>query len=119
MYSTIEIKLSLRIMDNLWVSFLINTFSAGPAKSNPSPQERENMFLVHSTWAPVMNGAAKKWQYCLCGKVSKLKGDILDHVECKHMNNAFLYSCRYCTMVVGTNRKLRLHEVESCISLLV
>ena len=117
MYSIIRIKLPLRNMDNIWVPFLTNTFSAGPAKSNPSPQERDNMFLVHI--ATVMDGAAKKWQCCLCGKVSKLKGDILDHVECKHMNTAFLYSCRYCTMVVGTNRKLRLHEVESCTSLLL
>ena len=117
MYSIIRIKLPLRNMDNIWVPFLTNTFSAGPAKSNPSPQERDNMFLVHM--ATVMDGAAKKWQCCLCGKVSKLKGDILDHVECKHMNTAFLYSCRYCTMVVGTNRKLRLHEVESCTSLLL
>ena len=80
-------------------------------ESNPSPQERDNMFLVHM--ATVMDGAVKKWQCILCGKMAKLKGDILDHVECKHRDNAFLYSCRYCTKVVNTNRKLRIHEVNS------
>jgi len=82
----------------------------GPAQSNPSSQERDSMFLVHMT--TVMEGTAKKWQCCLCGKISKLKGDILDHVECNHMNTAFLYNCRYCSMVVSTNRKLRLHEYQ-------
>ena len=89
------------------------------SQEQPLPSGEGKHVLGAQHMAPVMDGAAKKWQYCLCGKVSKLKGDILDHVECKHMNNAFLYSCRYCTMVVGTNRKLRLHEVESCISLLL
>jgi len=87
----------------------------GPAKSNPSPQERDNMFLIHM--ATVMDGAVKKWQCCLCGKMAKLKGDILDHVECKHMSTAFMYNCKYCPMEVNTNRKLRLHEVCSCHSL--
>jgi len=87
----------------------------GPAKSNPSPLERDNMFLIHM--ATVMDGAAKKWQCCLCGKMAKLKGDILDHVECKHMSTAFLYNCKYCPIEVNTNRKLRLHEVYHCHSL--
>jgi len=82
----------------------------GPAKSNPSPQERDNMFLMHM--ATVMDGAVKKWQCCLCGKMAKLKGDILDHVECKHMSTAFMYNCKYCPMEVNTNRKLRLHEYQ-------
>ena len=87
----------------------------GPAKSNPSPQERDNMFLMHM--ATIMDGAVKKWQCCLCGKMAKLKGDILDHVECKHMSTAFMYNCKYCPMEVNTNRKLRLHEVCNCHSM--
>jgi len=81
---------------------------AGGGQTNPSPQERDNMFLVHMTM--VMDGEVKKWQCVLCGKMAKLKGDILDHVECNHKDTAFLYSCRYCTKVVNTNRKLRIHE---------
>jgi len=81
----------------------------GGGQTNPSPQERDNMFLVHMTM--VMDGEVKKWQCVLCGKMAKLKGDILDHVECNHKDTAFLYSCRYCSKVVNTNRKLRIHEV--------
>jgi len=80
----------------------------GASESNPTSQERDNMFLVHM--AMVMDGAVKKWQCTLCGKMAKLKGDILDHVECNHRDTAFLYSCRYCSKVVNTNRKLRTHE---------
>jgi len=83
---------------------------AGGGQTNPSPQERDNMFLVHMTM--VMDGEVKKWQCVLCGKMAKLKGDILDHVECNHKDTAFLYSCRYCTKVVNTNRKLRIHEYQ-------
>ena len=83
--------------------------SGGAGQTNPSPQERDNMFLVHM--AMVMDGDVKKWQCVLCGKMAKLKGDILDHVECNHKDTAFLYSCRYCSKVVNTNRKLRIHEV--------
>jgi len=82
----------------------------GAAESNPSPQERDNMFFVHM--ASIMDGVVKKWQCVLCGKMSKLKGDILDHVEGKHMENSFLYSCRYCSKVLNTNRKLRFHEYQ-------
>eukprot|EP00090_Calanus_glacialis_P038010 TRINITY_DN6619_c0_g1_i5.p1 TRINITY_DN6619_c0_g1~~TRINITY_DN6619_c0_g1_i5.p1 ORF type:complete len:340 (-),score=102.31 TRINITY_DN6619_c0_g1_i5:350-1369(-) len=85
---------------------------AGPAINNPSPQDRANMFLVHM--AMVMEGAVKKWQCVLCGKMSKLKADILDHVEAKHMDNSFLYHCRYCSKVLNTNGNLRTHEVNSC-----
>ena len=84
----------------------------GAGETNPSPLDRDNMFLVHM--AMVMDGAVKKWQCVLCGKMAKLKGDILDHVESTHRDTAFLYSCRYCTKVVNTNRKLRIHEVDSC-----
>ena len=84
----------------------------GPAINNPSPQDRANMFLVHM--AMVMDGAVKKWQCVLCGKMSKLKADILDHVEAKHMDNSFLYHCRYCSKVLNTNGNLRTHEVNSC-----
>jgi len=83
---------------------------AGGGQTNPSPQERDNMFLVHMTM--VMDGEVKKWQCVLCGKMAKLKGDILDHVECNHKDTAFLYSCRYCSKVVNTNRKLRIHEYQ-------
>jgi len=83
---------------------------AGAGQTNPSPQERDNMFLVHM--AMVMDGDVKKWQCVLCGKMAKLKGDILDHVECNHRDTAFLYSCRYCSKVVNTNRKLRIHEYQ-------
>jgi len=86
-----------------------NTGNRGAGQTNPSPQERDNMFLVHM--AMVMDGDVKKWQCVLCGKMAKLKGDILDHVECNHRDTAFLYSCRYCSKVVNTNRKLRIHEV--------
>jgi len=82
----------------------------GGGQTNPSPQERDNMFLVHMTM--VMDGEVKKWQCVLCGKMAKLKGDILDHVECNHKDTAFLYSCRYCSKVVNTNRKLRIHEYQ-------
>jgi len=82
----------------------------GAGQTNPSPQERDNMFLVHM--AMVMDGDVKKWQCVLCGKMAKLKGDILDHVECNHKDTAFLYSCRYCSKVVNTNRKLRIHEYQ-------
>jgi len=82
----------------------------GASESNPTSQERDNMFLVHM--AMVMDGAVKKWQCTLCGKMAKLKGDILDHVECNHRDTAFLYSCRYCSKVVNTNRKLRTHEYQ-------
>ena len=81
-------------------------------KSNPSPQERDNMFLGHMS--TVMEGTSKKWQCSFCGKTAKLKGDILDHVECMHMNTAFTYACRYCSTELNTNRKLRLHEVSNC-----
>ena len=81
-------------------------------KSNPSPQERDNMFLGHMS--TVMEGSSKKWQCSFCGKTAKLKGDILDHVECMHMNTAFTYACRYCSTELNTNRKLRLHEVSNC-----
>jgi len=83
---------------------------AGPAINNPSPQDRANMFLVHM--AMVMDGAVKKWQCVLCGKMSKLKADILDHVEAKHMDNSFLYHCRYCSKVLNTNGNLRTHEYQ-------
>ena len=92
----------------LLCSFLL--FS-GRVVSNPSPQERSNMFLVHMTL--VMDGTVKKWQCGLCGKMSKLKADILDHVEAKHMENTFQYYCRYCTKVLNTNGNLRTHEVNS------
>jgi len=82
----------------------------GAGETNPSPLDRDNMFLVHM--AMVMDGAVKKWQCVLCGKMAKLKGDILDHVESTHRDTAFLYSCRYCTKVVNTNRKLRIHEYQ-------
>jgi len=87
-----------------------NDGNKGAAETNPSPQERDNMFLVHM--AMVMDGAVKKWQCTLCGKMAKLKGDILDHVECNHRDTAFLYSCKYCSKVVNTNRKLRIHEYQ-------
>jgi len=87
-----------------------NTGNRGAGQTNPSPQERDNMFLVHM--AMVMDGDVKKWQCVLCGKMAKLKGDILDHVECNHRDTAFLYSCRYCSKVVNTNRKLRIHEYQ-------
>ena len=64
----------------------------------------------------VMDGAVKKWQCVLCGKMAKLKADILDHVEAKHMDNSFLYNCRYCSKVVNTNGNLRTHEVNGCNS---
>merc|ERR1712142_229893 len=82
----------------------------GRAMNNPSPQERANMFLVHMTM--VMDGAVKKWQCVLCGKMAKLKADILDHVEAKHMENSFQYHCRYCTKVLNTNGNLRTHELH-------
>jgi len=82
----------------------------GRAMNNPSPQERANMFLVHMTM--VMDGAVKKWQCVLCGKMAKLKADILDHVEAKHMENSFQYHCRYCTKVLNTNGNLRTHEYQ-------
>ena len=102
-------------LNNLFMCYqeLTNIIS-GAVESNPSPQERDNMFFVHM--ASIMDGAVKKWQCVLCGKMSKLKGDILDHVEGKHMDNSFLYSCRYCSKVHNTNRKLRFHEVDSCNS---
>jgi len=80
----------------------------GAAQSNPSSQDRANMFLVNMTM--VMDGAVKKWQCVLCGKMAKLKADILDHVEAKHMDNSFLYNCRYCSKVLNTNGNLRTHE---------
>ena len=98
-------------MQDIYKMSLMFYFS-GPAINNPSPQDRANMFLVHM--AMVMEGAVKKWQCVLCGKMSKLKADILDHVEAKHMDNSFLYHCRYCSKVLNTNGNLRTHEVTSC-----
>merc|ERR1712059_13216 len=77
---------------------------------NPSPGERDAMFLMHMV--NIVDAGVKKWQCGLCGKAAKLKGDILDHVECKHKDSSFLYSCRYCSKVVNTNRKLRIHEYQ-------
>ena len=62
--------------------------------------------------ASVMEGGLKRWQCGICGKLSKLKGDMLDHVECQHQDAVFLYTCRYCSRVMNTNRKLRVHEYQ-------
>jgi len=77
-------------------------------ETNPSLEERDRKFLVHM--ASVMDGADKKWQCVLCGYISKLKGDIRDHVEATHMDNSFFYSCKYCSKVLNTKRKMNLHE---------
>jgi len=78
--------------------------------SNPSPGQRDRAFLPHM--ASVMEGGLKRWQCGICGKLSKLKGDMLDHVECQHQDAVFLYTCRYCSRVMNTNRKLRVHEYQ-------
>jgi len=60
-------------------------------RTNPTPQERDQTFqnLIMST----VHEGVKHWQCLLCGKTTKLKGDILDHIECKHDNASFDYSC--------------------------
>jgi len=81
------------------------------ATSNPSPMERDSAFLPHMANV-LTEGGQKRWQCNLCGKSSKLKGDMLDHVECQHQDRCFLYHCKYCPRVLNTNRKLRVHEYQ-------
>merc|ERR1719483_909348 len=79
-------------------------------RTNPTPQERDQTFQNHIM--SIVQEGVKKWQCLLCGKITKLKGDILDHIECRHDNASFDYSCRYCQKILNTNKSLRTHEYK-------
>jgi len=82
----------------------------GAVQTNPTPQERYSVFLVHM--ARVMDGAVKKWQCVLCGYMGGDKGVVSVHVEAKHMDNSFSYSCKFCSEVLNTKRKMNAHETR-------
>lgn len=77
---------------------------------NPTPQERDQTFQNHIM--SIVEEGVKKWQCLLCGKITKLKGDIMDHIECKHDSSSFNYGCRYCHKILNTNKSLRTHEYK-------
>jgi len=79
-------------------------------RMNPTPQERDQLF--QSQVMSIVEEGVKKWQCLLCGKITKLKGDIMDHIECKHDNASFSYGCRYCPKILNTNKSLRTHEYK-------
>jgi len=58
---------------------------------NPTPQDRDQTF--QNQIMSIVDEGMKKWQCLICGKITKLKGDIMDHIECKHDSASFSYSC--------------------------
>ena len=90
------VSLTIILLDNLVCTEYNTNLTisvSGAAEANPFPQERDNMFLVHM--AMVMDGAVKKWQCILCGKMAKLKGDILDVlVFLFHLSPQIMYTIK-------------------------
>ena len=51
-----------------------------------------------------------KYKCTMCYKMTTRKDNLLNHLEGTHFPNSFSYSCKLCTAVFNTRKKLQQHK---------
>ena len=78
-----------------------------PVIMNPTTKQKKEVFDPYIR--SISKANKKVWECLVCGKPSRIKFDIMKHVENHHVKGVFKYQCPHCSKVMDTSQGLLNH----------